>query len=186
MAERIPVPKLLSRSVSMWVSGVLALLAIPAVVVWAFLTQPVGNRVAAAVLGVAFVVFVAGLVVRRTWLDPARGELVRQSFGIWRQSVAWAEAEEVRVRANRGGQALLQVRGASARTSFYLPLVAVDLGGDRSQTPEVLRAVADEIERWAPGRGAVVRTLRAQADHLAEGGTVRESPVARAHLSVRS
>ena len=75
------------------------------------------------------------------------------------------------------------MRGEGRRTSTYLPLVAVDLGGDRSQPPEFLRVLADQIERWAPERGAVVKLLRAQADHVAAGGDVRESPVARAHLA---
>jgi hypothetical protein len=62
-------------------------------------------------------------------------------------------------------------------------LVAVDHGGDRCQPPELLRALADQIERWAPHRGAVVKLLRARADHVAAGGPVWQSPVARAHLA---
>ena len=96
-------------------------------------------------------------------------------------SVPWAEAESVQVRSNNAGQALLQVEGA--RGSAYLPLVAVDVGGDRTQSPEFLTLLADEVERWAPQRGAVVKQLRAQADHVASGGSVRESPIARAHLA---
>ena len=60
---------------------------------------------------------------------------------------------------------------------------AQDLGGDRSQSPEFLRVLADQVERWSPERGAVVKLLRAQADHVVAGGDVRESPVARAHLA---
>ncbi len=135
------------------------------------------------VFGAVFVAFVAYLVTRRTWLDPDRGLLVREAAGVWRRSVAWADASELRVRSNGAGQALLQVRGAGRRTSTHLALVAVDMGGDRSLSPEFLRTLADQIERWAPERGAVVKLLRAQADHVAAGGTVRESPVARAHLA---
>jgi hypothetical protein len=83
---------------------------------------------------------------------------------------------------NHAGQLMLEVRGAGRRASLHLPLVAVDLGGDRSQPPEVLRALAGQIEAWAPERGSVARQLRAQADHLAGGGGVRESPLAAAHL----
>ena len=78
---------------------------------------------------------------------------------------------------------MLEVRGAGRRTSTYVPLAAVDLGGDRSQSPEFLRILADQIEAWAPQRGAVVKGLRAQADHLGSGGALRESPLARAHLA---
>lgn len=184
MAERIPVPRLLSRSATMWLSVAAAALGVPAVVVWAFLTQPVGNRVAAVVVGLLFLGFVVFLVTRRSWLDPDRGLLVREVGGVWRRSVAWADASELRVRSS-GGQAMLEVRGAGRRTPTYLALVAVDLGGDRSLSPEFLRTLADQIERWAPQRGAVVKLLRAQADHVAAGGAVRESPVARAHLTRR-
>jgi hypothetical protein len=182
VAERIPVPRLLSRAATMWLSVVVAAVGVPAIVVWAFLTQPVGNRVAAVVVGVIFVGFVVFLMTRRTWLDPDRGLLVREVAGVWRRSVAWSDASELRVRSS-GGQAMLEVRGAGRRTSAYLPLVAVDLGGDRSLPPEFLRTLADQVERWAPHRSAVIKQLRAQADHVAAGGTVRDSPVARAHLT---
>ena len=46
-------------------------------------------------------------------------------------------------------------------------------------------ALADQIERWAPQRVAVAKALRAQADHVAAGGSVRDSPLARAHLARR-
>ena len=96
--------------------------------------------------------------------------------------MAWADASEApghgTAAARRCSRSAAR-GGVRRRTS---PLVAVDLGGDRSQSPEFLHALADQIERWAPQRGAVVKLLRAQADHVAAGGAVRESPVARAHL----
>ena len=143
-----------------------------------FVGRLVGVGAVARVGGVGFVVFV---VTRRIWLDPEHGRLVWEAAGVWRRSVALADASELQIRRS-AGQALLQVRGKGRRTSSHLALVAVDMGGDRSQPPEVLRALADQIERWAPERGAVVRMLRAQADHVAAGGAVRESPVALAHL----
>lgn len=182
-ADRIAVPRMVSTSVTMWLSAAATALAVPAVVIWAFLTQSAANRVAAVVVAVLLVAVVGGLVARRTWLDPVRGELVREVWGVWKRPVVWADAEVVRVRSNHGGQALLEVRGGGRRTSTYVPLVAVDLGGDRSQSPDFLRTLAEQIETWAPQFGTVVRALRAQADHVASGGTVRESPLARAHLA---
>jgi hypothetical protein len=166
----------------MWLAVAVAAVGVPAIVIWAFLTQPIGDRAAAVAVGVLLVGFVVFLATRRTWLDPDHGLLVREVAGVWRRSIAWADASEVRVRSN-GGQALLQVRSKGWRTSAYLALVAVDVGGDRSLPPEFLRTLADQIERWAPERGAVAKLLRAQADHMAAGGAVRESPVARAHLA---
>ena len=185
MAERIPVPRLLSSSRSMWVSAIVAAVSIPALVVWALLTQPVTNQIAGVVGSTVLLVVFALLIFRNTSVDTERGLVVRTICGVWDRPVAWAGAARVRIRNNNAGQALLEVRGEGRRTSTYLPLVAVDLGGDRSQPPEVLRMLADQIERWAPERGAVVKQLRAQADHVAAGGTVRESPVARAHLARR-
>jgi hypothetical protein len=167
----------------MWVSAIVAAVSIPVLVVWALLTQPVTNQVAAVVVGAVLLLFFALLVFRSTSLDTERGLVVRTICGVWSRRVAWAGAAVVRIRNNNAGQALLEVRVEGRRTSTYLPLVAVDLGGDRSQPPEFLGILADQIERWAPERGAVVKLLRAQADHMAAGGAVRESPVARAHLA---
>jgi hypothetical protein len=166
----------------MWLAVAAAAVGVPAVVVWAFLTQPVGNRVAALAIAALFVGFAVFLVTRRTWLDPDRGLLVHEVAGVWRRPVAWADASEIGIRSN-GGQALLEVRGKGRRTSSYVALVAVDVGGDRSLPPEFLLTLAEEIERWAPHRSAVIKQLRAQADHMAAGGGVRKSPVARAHLA---
>ena len=178
-ADRIPVPALLSRSASAWLSVAVTVLGVAGVVGWAVLTQPVANQVAAVVLAVVMLLLVGGLATRRTWLDPAQGLLVREVARVWRRPVAWADASVVRARSNNAGQLLLEVRGAGRRTSTYVPLVAVDAGGDRSQPSGFLRVLADQIETWAPQRAAVVKQLRAQADHLDGGGAVRESPLAR-------
>lgn len=167
----------------MWVSGIVALVSIPAVAVWGLLTQPLVNQVAGVVGCAVVLIFLGVLILRWTWLDTDRGLVVRSICGVWSRPVAWAEASQVRIRSNNAGQALLEVRGAGRRTSTYLPLVAVDMGGDRSQSPEFLSALADEIERWAPQRVGVVKQLRAQAEHMASGGAVRESPLALAHLA---
>lgn len=181
-AGRIPVPGLRSRSASMWLSVLVAAVAVLGIVGWALATQPVTNQVAAVVLAVVLFGGLGALAARRSWMDTDRGTLVRRSWTLRQQEVAWSEASRLRLQPNHAGQLMLEVRGASRRASFHLPLVAVDLGGDRSQPPEVLRALADQIESWAPERASVARKLRAQADHLAGGGAVRESPLATAHL----
>lgn len=182
-ADLVPVPRLLSPSASTWLAVVAALLAVPGVDVWAFLTQPPANRVAAVVIAAALAVLVAALVLRRTSLDTTHGLLVRRICGVWRRRVSWAEADVLRIRSNHAGQALLEIRATGERTALHVPLVAVDVGGDRSQPAEFLRVLAAQIERWAPRHQAVVRALAAQADHLDAGGGVRESPLARAHLA---
>lgn len=184
-ADRVPVPRLLSRSGSMWFAVAVAAVGVPAVIAWALVTQPLANQVAAVVLGVVVLGVLLVLVSRRTWLDTSGGALVRSTAGLSGRGVAWSEAEVLGIRSNNAGQALLEVRGAGRRTSAYVPLVAVDLGGDRSQSPEFLRTLADQLEQWAPRQGAVTKVLRAQAEYVSGGGSVRESPIARAHLSGR-
>jgi hypothetical protein len=166
----------------MWVAVAAAVVAVAAVLVWALLTQPAGNKVAALVAVVVLVLVLGFLAGRRTFLDIGVGAVGRDVWGLWPRRTRWAEAGVVRIRSNNAGQALLEVRSTGHGTSIHLPLVAVDLGGDRSQSPEFLRTLADQIETWGPERGAVVRSLRAQADHVESGGVVRESPLARAHL----
>ena len=181
MAERVPVPKLLSRQTSMWAALAAAVLAV--VGVSGYYALDSATRVPAIVVGLILLGGFAVLVSRRTWLDTGRGSVVRETARVYRREVAWAEAKSVQVRSNNAGQALLQVQGSGG--SAYIPLVAVDVGGDRTQPAEFLELLADQVERWAPERGAVVKQLRSQAAHVASGGGVRESPIARAHLARR-
>jgi len=181
MADQVAVPRLLSRSPSMWVSMAVAVVGVLAVVGYYSLDS--ATRVPAIVVGVLLLGFLAVLLSRRAWVDTDKGQVVRETARIYRREVPWAGARKVQVRSNNGGQAVLQVQGS--RGSAWIPLVAVDLGGDRSQPPEFLELLADEVERWAPERGAVIKQLRAQAAHIAAGGSVRESPMALAHLARR-
>lgn len=181
MAERVPVPRLLSRETSMWLAVAVAVVGIGAVT--GYLALDTATRIPAVVVGVLLLGFLGVLLSRRTWLDTARGGVVRETARVYRREVEWAGARSVQVRSNNAGQALLQVQGSGG--SAWIPLVAVDAGGDRSQEPRFLELLADEIERWAPERGAVVKQLRSQAAHVASGGNVRDSPIARAHLARR-
>lgn len=169
----------------MWFSVVATGVGLVAVAVWGLLTQPPAGQVAGTI-AIALLILVLGtLVGRRTFLDTAGGAVVRDIWGVRRRTVPWADVDVLRIRANNAGLALLEVRRRGERTSIYLPLVAADAGGDRSQPPDLLRVLADEIERWAPSREAVVRALRGQAEHVEAGRPVRESPIVRAHLRVR-
>jgi len=48
--------------------------------------------------------------------------------------------------------------------------------------PVFADVLTDEELSVVARSGAVVKQLRAQAEHVAAGGTVRESPVARTHM----
>lgn len=177
-ADRVRVPAILSRERSMWLSVAAAVVGVVVVLGWVGATQP-ANRPFVAVAAVLLVVAAVGLLGRRTWLDPARGTVVRQVFFVFRAPVAWSEATRVAFTDNRAGQLLLEVRGPSRRSPIHLPLLAIDLGGDRGQAPAFLRLLAGQLETWAPERAEVARSLRAQADHVEGGGDLRSSPLAR-------
>lgn len=171
----VRVPRLLSSDAGMWLTAVVSVLGLLGIAVWAVLTQPPLN----AALGVGSALLVAmvvgGLALRRHELDLAQGALVRTWGPGYRRSVPWRTAQ-VQLVPNRGGQLMLAVRRETGRAT-YLPLVAADLGGPRSQTPGFLRLLADEVERG--GHRAVAGRLRAQAEHLDAGGEVLGSPLHR-------
>lgn len=162
----------------MWLSVAAALVGVVIVLGYVGATQP-DNLPFVVVVAVLAVLGLVGLLGRRAWVDRTRGAVVRETFFVPRGPVAWADAERVAFTKNHAGVLLLEVRGVGRRTSLHLPVLAVDIGGDRCQDAGFLRLLADEIERWAPARASVVEQLRAQADHQAAGGDVRSSPLAR-------
>ena len=159
-SDRVRVPRLLSRERSMWLSLAAAVVGAGAVLAWVGATQP-DNRPFVAAAAAVLVLAVLAVLGQRTWIDLGRGEVVRETFFVRRRAVAWADAERVALTGNRGGQVLLEVRGRG--TSIFLPIAADDLGGARSQDPDLLRLLAAQIETWAPERTAVVSGLRARA-----------------------
>ena len=176
-AERagvVPVPRLLSSDRGTWLSMAATVLGVVGVVVWAVMTRPALDAAIGAGVVLLIGLVVGGLILRRHELDTAEGALVRV-WGPGRRSVPWRDAE-VRLVPNRGGQLVLAVRRPGGRAS-YLPMLAADLGGPRSQSPAFLRLLAGEVERG--GHAGVAGRLRAQADHLDGGGEVLGSPLHR-------
>jgi hypothetical protein len=164
----------------MWASVVVAFVGALAVCGWIAATDE-SNRPIAVAVGVLVVVVTVLVVSRRRWVEPASGEIVVSTFGLRRR---WrlAEATAVRLVPNHAGQVLLQVRDPARRTVFSYALVARDVGGERALPPAVLRALADQVDRWAPAARGAVEALRAQAEHLEVGGPVADSPLTRRHL----
>ena len=163
----VPVPRLLSSDRGTWLSGAATVLGVVGVVVWAVMTRPVLDAAIGAGAVLVIGLLLGALILRRHELDTAAGALVRAWGPGFRRSVPWRDAE-VRLVPTRAGQLMLAVRRTGGRAS-YLPMVAADLGGPRSQSPAFLRLLADEVERG--GHAGVARQLRAQADHL--DGAVR-------------
>lgn len=172
----VTIRRLLSRQRSTWLSVAAALLAAVGTAGWGLATQTGTNRVMAALVAVVVLVLVVAVVWRRTWVDTGEGTLNQSVVGIPVRRVAWAQARTVDLERNRAGQLALRVVG---ERTIRVTVLAVDLGGDRVMDPDQLRLLADQLSAWAPDRARLAETLRAQADHVAAGASLRQSPLAR-------
>lgn len=177
--EQVGIPRLLSRHPTMWLSVVVTVLGAVGVVGWGIATQTGTSRVMAVVLGVVLAVAVVAVVWRRTWVDTGAGTIHHRVALLPPRSVAWAEASVVDLERNRAGQLALRARGGGG--TVRVTVLAMDMGGERSADAHLLRFLAGELDRWAPGRQRLTARLRAQAEHVEAGGALRESPLAR-HL----
>jgi hypothetical protein len=170
--ERVPVPRLSSRSAAVWSIGTgVAVLGLSA---YLWVTQP-GNRWAAAIVLVVVAVVAVGLVSVRAWVEPATGTVVRESFWCRHRRADLGSARSVALVSNRAGVLLLGIRH---RRMLYLPILALTDYVERSQPPQVLRFLADQLDAHAPRARTVAMQLRGQADFMAGGGAATESPLA--------
>jgi hypothetical protein len=168
---RVPVRRLSSRNLMWWLAGTAVLVL--GVLAWVAATQP-QNRWAVAVLSVLLVVVVLAVTASRTWIEPGSGTVVRQLLG-WRRQVQWASATTIALVPNRAGVLLLGIR---RRRWTYLPVLALTDYVQRSQPPELLYLLADQIDRFAPTAHPVALQLRGQADQLVAGVPAANSPLA--------
>ncbi|WP_024286245.1 hypothetical protein [Cellulomonas sp. KRMCY2] len=173
--DAVRVPGLANRTARRWLVGTAVVTV--AVVVYLAVTQP-ENRWAAYTLVPAVLLAIAVLASQRAWIDPVAGTVARARWLTARRTVALSAATTVRL-VGSGPQALLDVRSASR--GVYLKLLVVSDYVEASQEPAFLTLVAEVLERHVPAkvRGAVPGELRAQAKHLAGGGTPKTSPLAR-------
>lgn len=175
MAAPLAIPGLTSRGWWGWVvaTAVLTLGALG----WLFVTEP---RYRVGVVAVVALLAVGTVVLRRssTTLDAEAGEVVVTRFGRTRR-ISLAPSTSAGLVANGGGGLLLGLRPAGSRRRSFVPVLAVTDHLEASQNAPVLRALADALERHGTGgsREAVL-ALRAQADHVAAGGSARTSPLA--------
>lgn len=178
MAEgEVVIRRLVSSARTTWLSVGAAVVGAVAVAGWGLATQTGTNRVMAAGVAVAVVVAVVLVAWRRTWVDTGAGTISHSVARLRTRTVAWADASTLDLESNRAGQLHLRARGEAG--TVRATVLAIDVGGDRSMEPDQLRLLAAEIARWAPERARLADTLRSQADHVAAGGALRESPLAR-------
>ncbi|MFI2753738.1 hypothetical protein ACGIF2_09915 [Cellulomonas sp. P22] len=139
-------------------------------------TQP-QNRWAVAIGLVVLAVAILLVVSDRRWLDTAPGAVGRSRLGRHRR-VPLQPTSSVQLISNRGGGVLLVTRPQKGRPINIAVLLLSDYV-ERSLPADFLRLLADTIERGRPGGArSVVAELRAQADHVAGGGSARTSPLA--------
>lgn len=170
----VRIPALSSRSAWRWIIATAVLVV--AVLGYLWVAQP-ENRVF-MLLMVPLAVYFAALVWQSTWLDPVGGSLVRVRCRVWRREVRIEPGTTVSLVPNGGGSLLLKAKAVRGR-ALYVPVVARTDYVEKSQTPALLRQLADAVEQHrAGGARPVAAALRTQADHLEAGGTVATSPLA--------
>lgn len=90
-----------------------------------------------------------------------------------------AQARGVDLVSNGGGGILLRASPPDRRRRAQVAVLALTLYVERSQDPDLLRLLADTLDRHGTNGGpAVARQLRAQAAHSDAGGDPRTSPLA--------
>lgn len=127
-----------------------------------------------------FLLFTYLFLTQDVDLVPASGSepatLVRHRLGIAPTHVPLEPRSTVRL--ERVG-ASVQLVAQHASRSVRAPLAWLSVYIRHSRDADVLRAVADVVERsGAAGAESVASTIRAQAAHADRGGTVEDSPLA--------
>src|SRR5688500_4509044 len=105
--DRVPIPRLLTRSSVLWFGGTAA--AVLGMIVYLGITQP-GNRWAAVLAAVGVVIASVWLGSMRSWVEPVTGTVVREHFWCRRRRAVLGSATSVSLVNNRGGVLLLGVR----------------------------------------------------------------------------
>lgn len=111
------------------------------------------------------------------WIDPDRGAIRWHRRIIRRVEVALSESTDVAL-VNSGGTVMLRVR--AGKRGGHAPMLVLNEYTKASQAPELLRTLADALERHARPKviGSVPAELRAQATFMAAGGLAESSPLA--------
>lgn len=168
------IPRLTSRSGTVW--GLATVAAVVVAMGFLAVTQPEYD-VPAAVLAVVAVLVVAVLASGGQTIDTATGAITSTRARVLKRSVDLADARTVALVDNRGGGLHLTVKPRSGR-AVLVPVLLLSDHVKRSQSPEILWLLADQVEQRCSGAGKVPEQLRRQAAHLDQGGTAEDSPFA--------
>lgn len=110
-------------------------------------------------------------------LDPVTGTLTVPHRWCLRRRVRLSAARSVSLVDNGRRYLVLAVDDGGRGTR--VPLLRVSRRVQRSQSPEALSVLADQLARQVPRSSEVVAQLRVQATFLAGGGDLARSPLAR-------
>jgi hypothetical protein len=176
--DRLKIPAVTSSSAILW--GVGTLIVLMGVLAYLSVTQP-ENRWTLWVILPLVTLFVVFAATRRCWIDTETGTVVWQRFWFSRTRVRLEDASEVEYLAVRNGTLQLALRSPESRRRRLVPLLMLTMYVERSQRPDVLVGLADQIEKWSHAQvyGRLPKELRAQAKHVAAGGGPHDSPLAR-------
>lgn len=119
----------------------------------------------------------AVLLTERTWFDA--DAVSRRRWSPRPAALRLDDVAQVEVQARGATGAALVLHGTSrsARsrtTTIAVPLVQITMFDARSQSPDVLRRLADTVVGLPGGKDAAMR-LRAHATHTADGGAPEKS-----------
>lgn len=152
--------------------------AVLVISVVSFATDP-ENRVFVVVGGLLLALFVIAVIWRSIWLEPAEGVLLMVRWRVYHRRVPLGPGTQVALLSNRAGELLLGAQPPGVRRRLHVPILALTVYVERSQDPDLLRLLADTLQRHGTGGGpVVVRQLRAQAEYIEAGGDPRTSPLA--------
>jgi len=170
--DHVVVPRLTSRNWVFWTAG--TAVAVVAIAAYYGITQP-ENRWAAVLVVAGTAITALGVVSARTWIEPATGTVGRRLFWCLQRRARLSSATSVSLVNNRAGGLHL---GIKHRRTLYVPVLALTDYVERSQSPEILNLLADQIDTHVPRARSTAFLLRRQANFIAAGGAAPDSPLA--------
>lgn len=171
--RRIPIPRLPNPGAMRWLAG--TCVAVLAVTGYTVLTEPVNLAWVGLALALVFSPVLL-VVTRRLWVDPVAGTVGYTLLGFWRLQVTLSP--ELPVAMVDSGTGCLQLSLARFPRRIFVPLLALTVYDQSTQRPEILRLLAEQLDRRVPDKRELIERLRRQADHVASGGRLDASPLA--------
>jgi hypothetical protein len=173
----VRIPALTTRSAMRWLYGTGVMLV--AAHIWGFVTDPQNRPY--MLISAAVTVLLACWMPFSLWLDTETGAVLadRGRGRIVYRMPLGNEATVTTVPDHMSGRVLLGLRPHGSRFRDFIPVLAMTIYVENSMSPDLLRLLADTLDRHGThGADEVGPLLRAQADHLDAGGGPADSPLA--------